>query len=410
MRSTFNILFYINRTKQKKDGKCPILGRITVDGKSTQFSTQETIETNLWSVKKSCSIGKDKVAKTLNQKIEQYQTDLKRHYNRLVEEDAYVTAESLKNALLGIGVHEIMLLKEFQAHNDEYEKCVGITKAKGTYFGYVHAYKSLQKFIHQKYGMEDIAFKQLQYSFIEDFEFFLSINLNFAPNTVMNVVLKLKRMIHRAINQEIIRKNPFADYKCKQGESNRKWLSKAELDILMQTPMEDKKEELVRVLFLFSCFCGLSFADLYHLKWENISTDQHGMKWIRIKRKKTGTESIVPILAIPERIIEKYSNPKSDEKVFAVPYYVLTRLCLKEIDPKTQLKGLSFHVARHTWATTVCLSNGVPIETLSRTMGHKKISTTQIYAKITGQKINEDMQALALRLGDKYQLPKIKIS
>ena len=348
MRSTFNILFYINRNKQKKDGKCPIMGRITVDGKSTQFSVQETIDPDLWSVGKNCTIGKDKEAKTINQKLEHYQSELKQHYNRLVEEDAYVTAENLKNALLGNGVHETMLLKEFQAHNDEYAKSVGVTKSKGSYLGYVHAYKSLEKFVTQKYGIEDIAFKELQYSFIEDFEFFLSTNLNFAPNTVLNVILKLKRLIHRAINKEIIRKNPFADYRCKQGESNRKWLSKAELDVLMQTPMEDKKVELVRVLFLFSCFCGLSFADLYHLKWENISTDKHGTMWIRIKRKKTGTESIVPILDIPERIIEKYSNPKSDEKVFAVPSYALTRYYLEKIQAKTQLKTLNFHTARHS--------------------------------------------------------------
>lgn len=408
MRSTFNILFYINRNKQKKDGKCPIMGRITVDGKSTQFSIQEAIEPNLWSVEKSCSVGKDKEAKMINQKLEQYQAALKQHYNRLVEEDAYVTVESLKNALLGIGVYETMLLKEFQAHNDEYAKSVGVTKSKSSYLGYVHAYKSLEKFLLQKCEVEDIAFKQLQYSFIEDFEFFLSVHLNFAPNTVMNVILKLKRIVHRAINKEIIRKNPFADYRCKQGESNRKWLSKTELDILMQTPMKKGKPELVRVLFLFSCFCGLSFADLYHLKWENISTDKHGTKWIRIKRAKTGTESIVPILAIPERIIEQYSNPKGEEKVFDVPSYALTRYYLKEIETKTQLKPLSFHQSRHTWATTVCLSNGVPIETLSRTMGHKKNSATQIYAKITGQKINEDMQALEQRLGNKYELPKIK--
>ena len=211
MRSTFNILFYINRNKQKKDGKCPIMGRITVDGKSTQFSVQETIDPDLWSVGKNCTIGKDKEAKTINQKLEHYQSELKQHYNRLVEEDAYVTAENLKNALLGNGVHETMLLKEFQAHNDEYAKSVGVTKSKGSYLGYVHAYKSLEKFVTQKYGIEDIAFKELQYSFIEDFEFFLSTNLNFAPNTVLNVILKLKRLIHRAINKEIIRKNPFAD-------------------------------------------------------------------------------------------------------------------------------------------------------------------------------------------------------
>jgi len=405
MRSTFSILFYINRNKQKKNGKCPVMGRITVDSKVSQFSIQEEIEPGLWSVKRGCSLGESKSDKELNRKLKEYRQSLRAHYDRLVEENAYVTVENLKDALLKGNSCEAMLLSEFKAHNEEYFKSVGISKAKSTYDSYIHAYKSLEKFITHKYNLSDIAFRDLQYSFIEDFEFFLRVNLNFAANTVFNVVMKLKYMIHRAIHKGIIRKNPFADFVCKPEATTRRWLSKAELDIIMQTPMKDKETEWVRVLFVFAAFTGLAFADLYHLKHKNISTDDKGITWIRINRKKTGTGSIIPMLTIPQKIYNKYkmtgTNPEG--YVFDVPSHSLITFYLKKIKKTLNFKALSFHMSRHSYATTVCLSHGVPIETLCRMMGHKNISTTQIYAKITNQKVEEDMQALEKRIGNKYR-------
>jgi len=381
------------------------MGRITVDGKVSQFSIQEEIEPALWSVKKGCSLGDSKSDKELNGKLKECRQSLRVHYDRLVEENACVTVESLKEALLKGNSREAMLLAEFKAHNEEYFKSVGICKSKGSYYSYIHAYKSLEKFITQKYNPADIAFRDLQYSFIEDFEFFLRAHLDFSTNTVFNVVMKLKYMVHRAIRKGILHKNPFAGFSCKPESTTRRWLSKAELDLILQTPMKDKQTERARVLFVFSAFTGLAFADLYNLKHKNISTDDKGITWIRINRKKTGTGSIVPMPDIAQMIYHKYktqdTNP--DGKVFDVPSYALITFYLKKIKEMLHLKALSFHVARHSYATTVCLSNGVPIETLSRMMGHKNISTTQIYAKITNKKVEEDMQVLEKRIGNKYQ-------
>ena len=404
MRSTFGILFYINRQKVKKNGKCPVLGRITVDGKVSQFSTKEEVNPSLWSVKEGRSTGKDKADRQLNQKLEEYERKLIKYYNKQVEEEAYVTAVSLKNALPDTGGDTPMLLAGFKAHNEEYLKSVGITKSRGSYNSYVHACKSLEKFITQKYGQEDIAYNTLQYSFIEDFEFFLRVSLRFSANTIFNVLMKLKHMVHRAINKGIIRKDPFADYKCRQEATTRRWLSKAELDAIMQTPMANGKAEQARILFVFSAFTGLAFADLYSLRHQDISTDGYGLTWIRIKRRKTGTQAIVPLTDIPLGIYGRYGNPAAspEGKVFNVPSYALIRRYLEEVRKAAGLDTLSFHAARHSFSTTVCLSNGVPIETLSRMLGHKNISTTQIYAKITHQKVEEDMLALEKRLGDKY--------
>lgn len=407
MRSTFGILFYINRQKVKKNGKCPVLGRITVDGKVSQFSTKEEVSPSLWSVKEGRSTGKGRADSQLNQKLEEYKQKLIKYYNKQVEEEAYVTAGSLKNALLDTGGDTPMLLAGFKAYNEEYLKSVGVTKSKGSYNSYVHACKSLEKFITQKYGQEDIAFNTLQYSFIEDFEFFLRVNLRFSANTIFNVLMKLKCMVHKAISRGIIRKDPFAGFRCRQEAITRRWLSKAELDAIMQTPLKSQKAEQARILFVFSAFTGLAFADLYNLRHKNVSTDSYGVTWIRIKRKKTGTQAVVPLTDIPLGIYDRHRNPAAspEGKVFNVPSYALIRLYLEEVRKAANLDTLSFHCSRHSFSTTVCLSNGIPIETLSRMLGHKNINTTQIYAKITNQKVDEDMQALEKRLDGKYHFP-----
>lgn len=410
MRSTFNILFYINRQKVKKNGKCPVMGRITVDGTLCQFSVREEIAPDKWSAKEGRSTGKDKSDRELNQKLEQYEQKLTKHYNKQVEEEACVTAGSLKNALFATDTDTPMLLAEFKAHNEEYRKSIGISKSKGSYHIYMQAYNNLVKFITQKYEASDIAFRELQPSFIEDFDSFLRFDSGFSSGTAFNILMKLKRMVHRAINKGIIRKNPFAGFRCEQGDTTRKWLSKAELDRIMHNPVANPKAEQVRILFIFSAFTGISYADLYNLRYKNISTDGQGMIWIRIRRKKTGTQAIVPLTGIASDIYNKYRNQTignndGNEKVFDVPCYALIHTRLEEIRQATGLDALSFHMARHSFSTTVCLSNGVPIETLSRMLGHKNISTTQIYAKITNQKVDEDMQALEKRLDGKYQFP-----
>lgn len=405
-RSTFKILFYINRNKQKKNGKCPILGRITVDGTNTQFSIQEDIEPGLWSVEKGCSIGKGKDCKALNLKLEKYKEDLKLHYNRQVESNAYVTAESLKNALLGIGTHEVMLLKEFEVHNKEFFESIGVTRVKSTYKSYNTAYNTLGNFIRYKYELDDIPFSHLNYTFIEEFDFYMRVTMGYTSNTRHGRIRMLKQMVMRAIKKEVIRNNPFADYHVKSSPGERKWLSKEELDVIMQTPIKRISVNYVRNLFVFSAFTGLAFIDLQTLKWDEIFTDKRGMQWIRKKRSKTGTEAIIPMLDIPLQIIKYYKGSGKGGRVFDIGSYSLVLLYMQELRGLLNMDTLGFHMSRHTYATTVCLSNGVPIETLCTMMGHRNISTTQIYSKITKKKIDEDMQILEKTIDRKYSLPK----
>lgn len=405
-RSTFKILFYINRNKLKKNGKCPVLGRITIDGTNTQFSVKEDIQPEFWSVEKGCSIGKSKDCKELNLKLEKYKEDLKYHYNKQVERNAYVTAESLKNALLGIGTHEVMLLKEFEVHNKEFFQSIGITKVKSTYKSYNTAYNTLHNFIRHRYDSDDIPFNNLNYTFIEEFDFYMRVTMGYKANTRHARIRMLKYIVMRAIKKEVIRNNPFADYHVKSSEGERRWLSKEDLDLIMQTPIKRIRINYVRNLFVFAAFTGLAFIDLQTLKWSEIFTDKRGMQWIRKKRSKTGTEAIIPLLDIPLQIIRYYKGSGKEGKVFDIGSYSLVLLYMQELRDLLNMKSLSFHQARHTYATTVCLSNGVPIETLCTMMGHRNISTTQIYSKITKNKVDEDMQVLEKTIDKKYSLPK----
>lgn len=405
-RSTFKILFYINRNKQKKNGKCPILGRITIDGMNTQFSIQEEIAPQLWSVQDNCALEKNKECKELNRKLKKYKDDLKFHYNKQVERNAYVTAESLKNALLGIGTHEVMLLKEFEVHNKEFFQSIGVTRVKGTYKSYNTAYNTLKKFLRHKYDLDDIPFNHLNYTFIEEFDFYMRVTMGYKANTRHTRIRMLKYIVMRAIKKEVIRNNPFADYHVKSTEGEPRWLSKESLDKIMQTPVKRIAVNYIRNLFVFACFTGLAFVDLKDLKWTDIFTDKRGLQWIRKKRSKTGTEAIIPLLDIPLQIIKYYKGSGKEDKVFDIGSYSLILFYMQELREILKMETLSFHQSRHTYATTVCLSNGVPIETLCTMMGHRNISTTQIYSKITKNKIDEDMQILEKSIDRKYSLPK----
>jgi integrase len=404
MRSTFNILFYINKSKTKQNGKCPLMGRITVDGKAVQFSTGEDVAPGLWSVSGGYSTGKSKADRELNRKIEQYKADITFHYNRQIERNACVTAESLKNAIRD--ANEGMLLEEYGRYTEEVRQSIGITKVKGTYIGCKSYYASLLSFLRDKYGVEDVPLSRLTSSFVEEYEFYLRISKGLVSSTVVRHVIALKKVVLRAVNKGILSRHPFPDYVVEKAESTpRKWLDKEDLDKIMQTSMTHRKTNRTRNLFIFSAFTGLSYIDLCNLRWEEITTDENGRQWIRQKRTKTGSEACIPLLDIPLAIIEKHKGTGKDDRVFDVDTYTTIAYHIEKIRQACGLKThLTFHMARHTWATLICLSNGVPIETLSRTMGHRDISTTQIYAKITNRKIGEDMERLEKRIAEKYSL------
>lgn len=404
MRSTFKHLFYINRNKTKKNGRCPVMGRITLDGEISQFSTGLETAPELWDAKAGRSTGKTAHETNLNRELQSLSNAIEKHYNGIVEKDGYVTAERVKNSVLGIAKEPTTLLKELEEAIEEIRKGVGVTHTIATYRSYVNAYMNLSRFIREKYGKEDIAFSRLEYSFIEEYDLYLKIDQRMATGSVMQHMIFLRKLVKRAMNKGIITRNPFFGYVPDQPSTVRKWLSNEEIEKVMTTKIDHSGMAFVRDMFVFAVFTGLSYCDIKSLRKDQILTDSKGNQYIDIKRQKTGSNSFVPLLDIPKEIIKKYEGTGEGGKVFKMLCMNVVCTYTKRIGKLCGIERLTFHQSRHSFATSVCLSQGVPIETLSQMMGHRNIKTTQIYAEVTGAKIEEDMQVLSRKIGDKYQL------
>ena len=405
MRSTFKHLFYINRNKTKKNGLYPIMGRITLDGSIAQFSTGLETAPELWDAKAGESKGKTLHELKVNRELKELSKAIETHYARIVEKDGYVTAERIKNAVFGIGKEPTTLLKELEEVTSEIQKSVGINHAVATYKSYVNAYFNLSRFIKEKFGKEDIPFNQLEYSFIEDYDLYLKTEQHMATGSVLQHIIFLRKLVKRAMNKGIITRNPFFGYVPDQPKGKHKWLSGEEIEKIMTVHIDKPSVDFVRDMFIFGTFTGLAYIDIKNLRKEQILSDSAGNQWISIRRQKTNTESIVPLLDIPKEIIRKYEGTGEGGKVFKMLCANVVCSYIKKIGTLCKLeKKLTFHMARHSFSTTVCLSQDVPIETLSQMLGHRNIKTTQIYAEITGAKIEEDMKRLSEKMKDDYKL------
>ncbi len=408
-RSTFSILFYLNTSKVKKSGKCPVMGRITVDGKNTAFSTGLELFPQQWDAKQGTATGNTAEEKEVNKQINKYRNDLMKYYNTLLENKSYITAESLKNALQGFTLKQNSLMLELETLIGEKRQALGITIADSTYRKYETVRKHLRGFLQQKYEMPDIPFCQVDFAFLETFNYYLKVNLKISAYSANNYIKIFHALIKRAMNKGLIYQDPFFDYSYEQVTVRRKWLSIDEIKLLMKADVKHPTEIFIRDMFIFSTFTGIAYADLENLSYDNIQRQESGDLCITLNRQKTGSFAFIPITDIPQRIINKYKDTPfagTDGKVFKLCTLANADILLKKIAKAAGInKRLTYHMSRHSFAT-LCLSMGVPIETVSKMLGHQSIDTTQIYAKITRTKLNEDMTNLAGRIKGKYQLAK----
>lgn len=402
MKSTFSTIFYLKRQAVRKDGTVPVMGRITVDGTQTQFSCKITIDPKVWDTKSGRATGRSAAAIEANRMLDNMRVSINKHYREIMDRDNYVTAEKVKNAFLGLEHRCRTLLQVFKQHNEDYEKMYEAgMKAKATLLKYQCVYRHLEEFIYQRYHVRDIALKELTPAFISDFDIFLRTEKNCCTNTVWLYLCPLRTMVSIAISNEWLSRDPFRDYEVKKEQTTRYFLTKDEIRLLMDGKLKNAKQELYRDLFVFCIFTGLSFSDMRNLSEENIRTyfDEH--LWISINRQKTGVQSNIRLLDIPKKILEKYRGLREDGKIFSVPHYMTCLYGIRAVAKRCGItKHLTWHMSRHTMATEICLTNGVPIETVSSILGHKNITTTQIYAKITKEKLNQDMENLSTRLGN----------
>lgn len=399
MRSTFRILFYLKRNAPKSNGLVPVMCRITVNGKISQFSCKLDVDEKHWDVKTGRMTGRSVVALETNRMLDKIRVGINKAYQDICDKDNYVTAEKVRNAFLGMGMNHETLLAVFRQHNEDYAKQVGKIKSQRSYWKYCTVYNHLSEFIRQRYKVSDIALKELAPAFITDFELFLRTEKNHCTNTIWSYMMPFKRIIYMSINNGWLQRDPFYAYSITKEETKRGFLSKEEIKMLIEGSFKKKSYELIRDLFIFCCFTGLSWTDMANLTKENLQTSFDGHLWIKTNRQKTGTETSLRLLEVPLRIIKKYEGCSEDGKLLPVPCYPNCKNGIKVIAKKCGIeKNVTWHMSRHSFATTVCLSNDMPIETLSKMLGHRSIRTTQIYAKITAAKVSNDMEKLSKAL------------
>jgi site-specific recombinase XerD len=399
MKSTFRILFYLKRDKQKADGTVPVWCRITVDGLASRFNTKSNILPDLWDAKAAKAAGKSKAATEINSLLDAIKAGIYKIYYDLQTRENSITAERIKNIFLGIEVKNQTLLELFKRHNEDVAKLVGISKSKATYQKYEVTRKHLANLIRERYNASDIALKEINQMFISDFEVYLLTSAGCNANTTAKFMQFFKRIVLIARNNGWIHADPFVNYKIRIAKVDRGYLTQGEIETIMQKKLVSKRLEQVRDIFIFSCFTGLAYIDVKNLREKHIRTSFDGNLWIMTKRQKTDVNSNIPLLDVPKQILDKYSGTLPNEAVLPVLSNQKMNSYLKEIGDVCGInKNLTFHLARHTFATTTTLAKGVPIETVSKMLGHTNIKTTQIYARVTDNKIGNDMAILAGQL------------
>lgn len=335
-------------------------------------------------------------ARKVNRAIDLLTEQIEAHYRRIRNNLGFVTAELVKNAVKGVGQKPLTLLALFREHNAEFYKRVGVDRMKETYASYENSYNHLAAFVQQKYGQEDVTLRSLDKTFYDDFDLFLRTECNMMQKTVHEHLYRLKKMTKRAVSQGTLRRDPYGKLHPELPERKSRHLKLEDLKKLMETPIDKPNLQKVRDWFLFSTFTGLSYSDLTRLSDKDITQAADGTWWLHIRRKKTDTPSAVRLLEVPLRIIEKYRSERQSDKVFNL-YSRKHLIILTRKLGQAYGFDMTFHVARHNFGTHITLSMGVPIETVSRMMGHKSITTTQIYAKVTDKKVGEDMKGLKTR-------------
>lgn len=386
MRSTFNILFYINRSKLRTDGTTVILCRITIDGSKVVISTGESISPKDWSVKRQETNDKKQ-----NQRLQSFREKIEQGYNALLLQFGAVSAELLKNHLQGVGANPTMLL----ALSREELSIVQSTRALNTYQSCRCYHRQLELFVESK-GKEDIPLTTLTMEFFDDYRIHLK-RKGYALSTTKQTLFWLSRLMYRAVSQQTIRYNPFEDAKYERVERTIRCLGKTDVARILAMPFQNKEAEFVRRIFLFSVFTGLAFADVSKLRYCDIKTNNAGIRYIRQYRKKTDVESITPLHPIAGQILSQFppKEKKEDSLIFETSLSrIQIGMHLKAIGLACGIRQpLSFHVGRHSFGT-LTLEAGVPIESIAKMMGHASIASTQIYAQITDSKISKDMNKL----------------
>jgi site-specific recombinase XerD len=398
MKGNFHLLYYLRKQKVYKGGPRAIYLRITVDGKRAEMSIGRECESEKWNSSAGRAIGTKEDARTLNSYLDTLKSRMRMAHQTLLDTGQQVTAVSLQEQFTGKSQKTIYLMKLFAEHNSRVKELIGNGFEANTLKGYVTSEKHLMNFLRKQYTQDDIQINELNYAFINNFEHYLRADCKCSDVSAAKYIKHLKKIVNHCIANGWLKNAPFIAYKSTAKAKERTYLSQEEVNRIIAKEFTIERLQQVRDIFIFCCFTGLSYADVKKLKRSEIAVGIDGEKWIFTKRQKTDTSSHIPILPYAFDILNRYKdNPECENRGLVLPVLSNQKMnaYLKEIADVCGVdKHLTFHLARHTFATTITLSNGVPIETVSRILGHTALKTTQHYAKVLDIKVSQDMDKL----------------
>lgn len=398
MKHKMSILFYLKSAKASKKGLYPIYQRITINGIRIELSTSKFVDKAKWNKEAGRIKGNSEEARLINSYLDILKNKAYETEKWMVNNDQEINAQTFKNKLLGIEENQRKLLIIFEDHNKRMKELIGKEFSNNTFKKYETTLSHTREFLKNQYKINDISIKRVDIAFINDFDFYLRNTKNCNNNSTIKYIRNFGKIVKQCYVNGWLEKDPFLNYKGKVKEVERTYLTELEIEVILNKNFKVNRLELVRDIFLFSCFTGLAYIDVYNLTKSNIIVGIDGEKWISTHRQKTESASKIPILPVTQMIIDKYENhPQcyNEDKLLPILSNQKMNAYLKEIATICEIeKELTFHIARHTFATTVTLTNGVPIESVSKMLGHKNLRTTQHYAKVLDRKVSEDMKLL----------------
>ena len=402
MKSTFSILFYPKRNDIDSAREAPVYMRVTVNGRRVELSTHRKVKVAKWNHKAGKLSGTKDEIRDFNNYLDALRNKIFDIQQQLLRNGTKITSHAIKNSYLGKGEKQMMLLEIFQNHNEQMEMLIGKEYALSTVKKYETAYKHAKNFLAYKFKLNDIPIERVNHSFITNFEFYLKSVKNCNHNSTLKYIKNFKKIVIIALSNGWIDKDPFINYKVHVKSVEREFLTKEEIQLMLYKKFHAARLEQVRDIFIFCCYTGLSYSDVKKLTKDNLVKGIDGEMWIKTKRVKTNTPSNIPLLPTALMILDNYKDHLeviNGDVLLPVLSNQKSNAYLKEIADLCGInKNLTTHLARHTFATTITLSNGVPIESVSKMLGHKSLRTTQHYAKILDRKVSDDMTILRTKL------------
>jgi|JI10StandDraft_1071094.scaffolds.fasta_scaffold72845_5 site-specific recombinase XerD len=396
MQNKVSVLFYIKRTKISANGQTPIYMRVTVGGKRIDKSTGESVEEKRWIANAGKTKASNEECKRINDYLDVLKTQVYDYRTQFIREGIPVNYDNIKNKIFGIEERPLSLVEIFRDHNKRFKALVGKEFAAATLQRYETTLKHTQQFLKWKYNKSDIDIRNIDFGFITEFEFFLRSERNCANNSAVKYLKNFGKIIKICLNNHWISRDPFANYKSKLVEVDTVFLTDDELQTIIDKKFFTTRLTRVRDAFIFSCFTGLAYIDAKKVEDSNVIKGIDGGNWLSIMRQKTKIKCNIPILPQAQYVIDKYANDpetlNTGRLLFTLSNQKMNEYLKEIMDVCGIEKKVTYHSARHTFATTVTLAKGVPIETVSKMMGHKTLKMTMHYAKIIDSKVSVDMQ------------------